>query len=348
MPSQNSESSDTTTGEEKKKARFYVRFVRQELEAGWQPVPTARSSILFFGVLALSMLPLGIVFLFQTLQVDEERVRYDDKGPFEGLTSDERVAILSDGVGRTVQFEHTVREDLDAPVYLYYELPDFFQNHKRYVRSRDDNQLGGETEGKGESKCDPERFLPGREKTDNNAINPCGLLPWSYFNDTFEATLLSPNGNVPLEIVADDISWKWDRKYLYDDFNTTNFNTVPDVRGGSVIIGPVNEDFRFHVWMRVAARPTVRKLYGEINRDLKEGDALLFTVVNRYNTYGFDGQKFLILSNMNWTGGRNMLLGVVYIIVGSAAGLLSVVMLITEMKYKRSFGDLNRVSWAKS
>lgn len=74
----------------------------------------------------------------------------------------------------------------------------------------------------------------------------------------------------------------------------------------------------------------------------------MFTVVNRYNTYGFDGQKFLILSNMNWTGGRNMLLGVVYIIVGSAAGLLSVVMLITEMKYKRSFGDLNRVSWAKS
>lgn len=349
MPSHNSESSDTTTGEEKKKkARFYVRFVRQELEAGWKPVPTAKSSILFFAVLALSMLPLGIVFLFQTLHVDEERVRYDNKGSFEALNNTQRIARLSDGNGEALVFNHTILEDIDAPVYLYYELPDFFQNHKRYVRSRDDDQLGGENDGKGASRCRPERFLPDQEPTRANSINPCGLLPWSYFNDTFEATLIPKDEpNVTLAIVDDDISWEWDRKYLYGEFNTRNFNTEPDVRGGSAIEGLVNKEFRFHVWMRVAARPTVRKLYGEIDRDLKEGDVIWFTVQNRYNTYGFDGQKFLILSNRNWTGGRNVLLGMVYIIVGSGAALLSVIMLIGEMKYKRSFGDLNRVSWAK-
>ena len=28
-------------------------------------------------------------------------------------------------------------------IYVYYELTDFFQNHKRYGRSRDDNPMGG-------------------------------------------------------------------------------------------------------------------------------------------------------------------------------------------------------------
>lgn len=73
----------------------------------------------------------------------------------------------------------------------------------------------------------------------------------------------------------------------------------------------------------------------------------MFKVLNRYNTYGFDGQKFLILSNMNWTGGRNILLGVVYIVVGGIASILSLVMLVIEMKFKQKFGDLKRVSWAQ-
>jgi hypothetical protein len=33
---------------------------------------------------------------------------------------------------------------LRAQVYLYYELDNYYQNHKRYVRSRDDVQLAGE------------------------------------------------------------------------------------------------------------------------------------------------------------------------------------------------------------
>lgn len=119
MPPSYSESSDTVTGEEKKKkARFYVRFVRQELEAGWQPVPTAKCSMLFFALLAVSMLPLGIVFLSETLHVDEERVRYDDKGLFDNKTSDEKVMelIATNGEGIVVDFVHEVRQDLKAPV----------------------------------------------------------------------------------------------------------------------------------------------------------------------------------------------------------------------------------------
>lgn len=38
-------------------------------------------------------------------------------------------------------------------------------------------------------------------------------------------------------------------------------------------------------WMRIAALPRFRKLWGIIDADLKEGDVVQVTVVNRYNTY---------------------------------------------------------------
>jgi len=31
-----------------------------------------------------------------------------------------------------------------APVYVYYQLDNFYQNHRRYVKSRDYKQLMGE------------------------------------------------------------------------------------------------------------------------------------------------------------------------------------------------------------
>lgn len=67
------------------------------------------------------------------------------------------------------------------------------------------------------------------------------------------------------------------------------FNTDPALRGGATIDGPVDEDERFINWMRVAALPRFRKLWGKIEIDLKKGDKLSVTIENRYNTFRFDG-----------------------------------------------------------
>ena len=37
-----------------------------------------------------------------------------------------------------------VGEDVPGPVYVYYELENFYQNHRRYVQSRSASQLEGE------------------------------------------------------------------------------------------------------------------------------------------------------------------------------------------------------------
>ena len=38
-----------------------------------------------------------------------------------------------------------VKETLEPPVYLYYKLTSFYQNHRRYAKSRSDGQLSGES-----------------------------------------------------------------------------------------------------------------------------------------------------------------------------------------------------------
>lgn len=64
---------------------------------------------------------------------------------------------------------------------MYYGLTNFFQNHRRYVRSRDDNQLLGEF-GSVSSDCAP------FDRIDGKIIVPCGAIANSLFNDSLSIT----------------------------------------------------------------------------------------------------------------------------------------------------------------
>jgi hypothetical protein len=76
-----------------------------------------------------------------------------------------------------VQFD--VPADMDQPVLMYYKLTNFFQNHRRYVKSLDSDQLKGKgvsTSDLNKGDCKP---LAVR---DDKAIYPCGLIANSVFN----------------------------------------------------------------------------------------------------------------------------------------------------------------------
>ena len=72
-------------------------------------------------------------------------------------------------------------------MYLYYEIKNFYQNHRRYVKSRDAAQLRGESTV-GSEDCGSQRF---QASDTTRPILPCGLSAWSMFNDTY--TISIPN-----------------------------------------------------------------------------------------------------------------------------------------------------------
>lgn len=71
---------------------------------------------------------------------------------------------------------------MKAPVYVYYGLDNFYQNHRRYVKSKSDTQLAGQftTDTAQLSSCDPLITVPGSNPT--KIYSPCGLIAQSFFN----------------------------------------------------------------------------------------------------------------------------------------------------------------------
>ncbi|KAG9141054.1 hypothetical protein Leryth_012631 [Lithospermum erythrorhizon] len=106
----------------------------------------------------------------------------------------------------------------------------------------------------------------------------------SLFNDTYS---LSVN-NQSLDINKKDISWKSDRDHKFGkDVYPTNFQNGT-LRGGAILneTKPLSEQEDLNVWMRTAALPTFRKLYGKIETDLQEdpGGQLAYHIDSSFGT----------------------------------------------------------------
>ena len=62
---------------------------------------------------------------------------------------------------------------------MYYGLTNYYQNHRRYVKSRDDDQLLGRLSDTPSSDCHPFDKDPDKN---NQPIAPCGAIANSLFN----------------------------------------------------------------------------------------------------------------------------------------------------------------------
>lgn len=77
----------------------------------------------------------------------------------------------------TIDF--TVPTTMKAPIFMYYRLTNFYQNHRQYIKNFDFNQLLGDVVGSSvlRTSCDPLAY-----SNDGKAIYPCGLIANSMFN----------------------------------------------------------------------------------------------------------------------------------------------------------------------
>mmetsp|Transcript_519 Transcript_519/g.887 ORF Transcript_519/g.887 Transcript_519/m.887 type:complete len:365 (-) Transcript_519:72-1166(-) len=330
------------------------KFFQQELPA-WKPLLTPGWVLFCLSSVALIFIPTGAICLHAALSVVEVTHRYDTC--IEGVDASARGAALSAANGQGIhcpEVNITIPDDMYGPVFIYYQLENYFQNHRRYVKSRSSKQLQGDEVGEGDTgDCAPQQFLG-----DNSSllINPCGLIAWSLFNDTYQIQSCNWSyceaNETLVPIVSRGIAWDSDRERKFGDHVAENFNTDPALRGGATIDGPIQADERFLVWMRTATLSTFRKLWGVVpappsGPTFHAGETLKLDIQNRYNTYSFDGSKTVILSTANWLGGKNTFLGIAFLTVGCLSALLAAGFLLFRMLKPRRLGDIAYLSWNK-
>jgi len=132
-------------------------------------------------------------------------------------------------------------------VYVYYQLENFYQNHRRYVKSRDYQQLMGEykTVEEIQTNCNPIVTNEDLGRTyaadgvtklvSTDPANPCGLVAKSLFNDTYvfyntatNPTSLSTSARDAAKIDIDDtnIAWKSDTENKFKNCDSYEVDGV--------------------------------------------------------------------------------------------------------------------------
>lgn len=337
-----------TLPSKKRKRPPNSRFAQQKLKA-WRPLLTPTRIVLLFIGAALVLIPIGVACLAASLSVVEYASRYDDllecTGGGRNNVDREQQLYNATGEGFKCNVTLEVTDHMHGPVYLYFELDNYFQAHRRYVNGRSDEQLNGENPSANSLEdCEPRLFLNGSR---DRVINPCGLTAWSFFNDTFRVFHSDALAVEELDVRQKGIAWRSDLDHKFAAYEPQNFNTIPALRGGGSIDGLVREDEHFVVWMRVAVLPRFRKLWGIIDSDIAEGTTFTVEVLNRYNTYRFGGRKSVILSTTSWLGGRNNFLGIVYVASGSLSLLAGIVFFALHLIFRRPLGSEACLSWRR-
>jgi hypothetical protein len=247
---------------------------------------------------------------------------------------------------------------MNGPIYIYYQIVGMYQNHRRYVRSHLDQQMASDnTNGNWKSLVNDatqaQSCVPLVNYLNNASmqINPCGLVAWSFFNDTYDLRYQATANSTFTAISVDDsVSFPQDTQFRFADYYPSYFNpALNSFRGGGNLTTPqgVNQTLkqaqRFQVWMRLSQLPNFRKLWGKIGGNYRKGSVLQVDVMNNYNSYQFDGQKLLVLSTTSWIGGNSLFLGAAYLGVGTLNILFALAYLFIIVAFPRPFGDVSKL-----
>eukprot|EP00922_Rhytidocystis_sp_ex-Travisia-forbesii_P070096 GHVS01104777.1.p1 GENE.GHVS01104777.1~~GHVS01104777.1.p1 ORF type:complete len:385 (+),score=77.47 GHVS01104777.1:135-1289(+) len=248
---------------------------------------------------------------------------------------------------------------ISGPIYIYYKLTNVNQNDSVFIQSVMDKQLKGQIitdRAYVREKCGAKNSFVNNDERNGKILHPCGALARSFFNDTLIAittnkttsTTEGEEGGTDMEKLhirrnPADIAWGGDvEKFVEVSADVKSqyaeqvefwldepevFEGLPSNTGKGVSNG------NFIVWMRPAALPTFRKLWGVLD----DGLPLPFyvTIRNRYNMKPFGGTKSIVFSRPTFAGGATMFIGIAY--CATAFVLMIVCILIFAGMSRSSF-----------
>lgn len=346
-------------------------FRQQRLKA-WQPILTPKTVIPFLFLLAAIFAPLGVAIFYFTFNVENLTLDYSKCADLHSSLYAEvpskytgwhfrhkntdpnfqwKVVNGTDSFGdleQTCYVQFNLPRDLKPPIYLYYKLTNFYQNHRKYVESYDLEQLQGEAVSADDvsTDCKPLR------RDDDKAVYPCGLIANSYFNDTFSSPVLlnskSGSDNETYELSQTGISWLSDKQrfkktsYSADEIvpppnwykmypDGYNLSNIPDL----------SEWEHLQNWMRTAGLPTFYKLYSKNTTSTITLGTYEIQIKMNYPVSVFGGTKSLVITTDSVFGARNLTLGIVYLIVAAVCLLCGIVFFLQHLIKPRRVGDHN-------
>lgn len=324
-------------------------FTQQRLPA-WQPMLSAGIVIPLFTLIGLAFIGIGAALYITSQNIKVLELDYTGT---EMNTS--CFSCSSAKLNCVCELTFSFSELFEGPVFFYYGLSNYYQNYRQYGVSKDANQLSGDTTYflSPQDTCSPYQY-----DSSGKPIVPCGSIANSKFNDTFELYLMVNGKKTLVPFDGKGIAWWTDYNVKYRNPATVNGSLAKAFDGtvkppnwpkpayeldpsDAANNGFVNQDFL--VWMRRAALPNFRKLYGRITGgDYSQGlPAGNYTLQINYNypVVNFKGTKKVIFSNVSWMGGKNEFLGLAYLVIGCLCVVMAIVMLIVYAKYKFSDDD---------
>jgi len=395
----NSDPNHNTTAEDKQKwsrRPANTAFKQQRLKA-WQPILTPKTVLPIFFAIGIVFAPIGGLLLWGSSKVNEFTIDYtncdtdapqvsaggDTNNGFQNLPSDKydyhfansdapvplppSWLFINNQANPNVSLHSLCRltfqlpTTLDPPVFMYYKLTNYYQNHRRYVKSLSIDQLKGkivpiETLDR-DDQCKPVARSP---SDTSKPIYPCGLIANSLFNDTFLSPILlnPPNSNsnsMIYQMSEKGIAWSGEaEKYKRTQYTNNQVvpppfwaNRYPNGYTDQNPIPDLSKDEHFQVWMRTAGLPTFRKLYFRQDTDRMLSGNYVMDIYMNYPVRPFGGTKSIVFSTVSFIGGRNPFLGIAYLVVGSICFLIGVILSVRHLVKPRRLGDMKYLSWNK-
>lgn len=278
-------------------------FKQQKL-AAWRPIPTITSTTSTLLIFSIVFSALGIVVCVYSNNSKERIIEYKCRDKDE------------------CEIDLKLLDKLEAPIMVYYRIDEFFQNHRRYIKSFSSQQLIGKDLSASDLKsdCDPvltnkdlivKKSISGKPLVESEPANPCGLIAKTFYDVTF--TITNHLGN-KIEIDDTNITWETDK----DERFKLN-NDLLD----KYWINPTNQ--HFINWMRPAAFPSFKKLWGKIHTNLEPG-AYTIKVQHPYRFILSDPniKTYFVMNTKNSFGEKNFFLGVSFICVGIISLILAI------------------------
>ncbi|KAF7338593.1 Cell cycle control protein [Mycena venus] len=360
-------------------------FKQQRLKA-WQPILTPKTVLPTLFLIGILFAPIGGALIWGSGLVSEIDLDYTDcenltpsvtngtynftampssKYEYKLSAADSKKSVtpptyaLLDNTGNATVTDPSdkkqciilfdVPADIGPTVFIYYKLTNFFQNHRRYVKSFNSDQLKGKFVSNSDlnkGDCKP------LDTIGDKAIYPCGLIANSLFNGSNDAS------STEYVFSAKGIAWGGEaQKYSSDPVAAGIYPSYDS------IVPPPNwalrfpnytqdrpppnlkEDERFQNWMRTAGLPTFTKLYGRNDNDKMVAGRYQIIVGLNFPVKPYKGTKSIVISTVSWIGGKNAFLGWAYVGAASVFVLLAIAGTARHLIKPRRLGDMSLLSW---